>query len=392
MKPYDECPQPIHKPVKGPQPVAPPIYPSAVYECQSPAEANQLLGGEIEGFVYSRDGHPNAKWLEEKCNKLHHADSGLITGSGMAALSVIALAHLKSDDHIIVSKHLYGRTITLLSSEMERLKVRYSLIDTNDLEAATAACTEKTKLIIVETISNPLLHVSSIQKLATIAHQNNALLVVDNSFAGPIVCRPLELGADIVMESITKIMSGHSDVMLGYVGGTIAACERIQHVSTVYGFTPSPFDCWIALRGISTLAIRTEKTSANALQLAKKLESHSAIDRVCYPGLESSRYYLLASEQFKERRFGSIVTFRIKAGPETADRFIEAAKNIPFSPSLGDVTSTLSHPDSTSHRLIPLEEKQKLGIDAGTIRLSVGIEDEQTIEKWLFEAISIATK
>lgn len=377
-RPDDLCPQPDRVPPGATEPLIPPIYPAAVYRCDDPDQANALLAGEQPGYVYRRDGHPNEQILAEKCRALHRADAAAICGSGMSALAAIFLAQLSAGDHVVLSDALYGRSIQLFSVEARRLGIGATVVDACDLAAIRAAMSAKTRLVLVETISNPLLRVADLAAIAEIAHSAGARLLVDNTFASPVVCRPLEFGADWVMESLTKIINGHSDVLLGLLCGTRAAWDRLETVISCWGLNSNPFDCWLASRGVGTMALRVERSNDNALAAAEFLSRELPAGAVLYPGLAQHPDHALAERQFLGR-FGSIVTFTLPGGSAAAARFIKGAANIPFSPSLGDLSTTLSHPESTSHRSLSVAERKRLGIDGGTIRLSVGIESPEFV-------------
>ena len=386
----DLCPRPDRLPRLTTEPLVPPIYPAAVYRCENPQQAAELLAGDCFGYVYSRDGHPNADLLAEKCRQLHEAERAAISGTGMGALALALLALLQQGDHVIVSQHLYGRSLQLFTGEWARLGVPSSVVDTCNLAATQAAFTPRSKLLIVETITNPLLRVSDIAALAQIAHQNRARLLVDNTLAGPLVCRPLQLGADLVMESLTKGINGHSDVNLGLLCGRAADWDRVPLVLSAWGLASSPFDCWLAARGLGTLALRAQKSDTNALAVAQFLAGQAQIKEVLYPGLPQHADHQLAQRQFGSR-FGSLVTFTLRGGTAAADRFIRSCVQIPFCPSLGDLSTTLSHPESTSHRGLTAAERAALGIEGGTIRLSVGIESPAVIEAALGAGFAAAT-
>jgi cystathionine beta-lyase/cystathionine gamma-synthase len=242
-------------------------------------------------------------------------------------------------------------------------------------------------LLIVETITNPLLRVSDLAALADMAHANGARLLVDNTFAGPIVCRPMELGADLVMESLTKSINGHSDVNLGLLCGRADCWERVPLVLSAWGLASGPFDCWLAARGLGTLALRAQRADANALAAAQHIRKQPQVESVHYPGLPEHADHALARRQFGGR-FGSMVTFTLRGGTPAAEQFIRAAEQIPFCPSLGDLSTTLSHPESTSHRGMTAEARAALGIFGGTIRLSVGIESAEAIQAALSQGFA----
>jgi cystathionine beta-lyase/cystathionine gamma-synthase len=279
----------------------------------------------------------------------------------------------------------------LLAGEATRLGMRCTAVDTCDLKATAAAVEKQTKLLVVETISNPTLRVADIRGLAKIANAAGAKLLVDNTFASPVICRPLELGADLVLESITKIMNGHSDVLLGLLCGSNAVWERVYSASSAWGFIASPFECWLAERGIGTLHLRIERACSNAMAAAKFLSEQKAVSDVYYPGLASHPEHALSVQQFGNQ-FGSIVTFTLgrsasDGGTAAAVKFIKAAKRIPFCPSLGELCTTLSHPASTSHRLMTPQDRAALDIHGGSIRLSVGTESEEFVIEALKEGL-----
>jgi len=246
----DLCPRPERLPLPSTESHSPPICLSSVYECRDPEHADALLSGRQQGYVYLRDGHPNADLLADKCRELHGTERAAIAGSGMAAMALLLLSQLEAGDHLLVSDQLYGRTATLLVDEAARYGIASTVVDPYDLDAVRAAMSPKSRLIVVETISNPLLRVADLAALAELAHRGGAALVADNTLAGPAVCRPRELGVDWVIESITKSMNGHSDVVLGLLCGPADRWERVPGVLSTWGLASAPFDCWLALRGL----------------------------------------------------------------------------------------------------------------------------------------------
>jgi cystathionine beta-lyase/cystathionine gamma-synthase len=385
-RPDDLCARPEFVDPGVTRPITPPIYLAAVYQCDDPTQAESMLAGEQHGYVYSRDKHPNADVLAEKCRALHGADHAMICGSGMSAITAGALALVAAGEHVVVSDQIYGRTLQLFLQELARYGVATTMVDTCDLSAVRAAMRPNTKLMVVETITNPLLRVGDIASLADICRQSKTVLMVDNTFAGPTICRPLELGADLVVESLTKIMNGHSDVLLGMICGKTAVWPRVPTVSTIWGFSASPFDCWLAARGLGTLALRIERASTNAQTAAEFLAGRPEVEKVFYPGLASHPDHALAKRLFGDR-FSHMVTFQLRGGRASAESFIHRAKQIPFCPSLGDLSTTLSHPESTSHRTMTAERRAALGITGGTIRLSVGIESPAAVVEALAEGL-----
>ena len=306
----------------------------------------------------------------------------------MAALALALVSELCRGDHVVVSHQLYGRSFALFTSEAERMGIESTQVNIEDLAAVRRAMTDKTRLLIAETIANPMLHVADLTALAEIAHNRGARLLVDNTFASPVLCRPMVFGADLVVESITKIMNGHSDVILGCLCGTAAAWDRVGVAATTWGLFASPIECWLAMRGMATLTLRMQQASTTALLLAEQLVEHPALTEVRYPGLSDSASHQIAVRQFStgsgDIGFGNMVTIELTGGIEAAEQFICAvAPEIPFCPSLGELTTTLSHPDSTSHQDLSPAVRRELGITGGTIRLSIGIESPATISKIL---------
>lgn len=385
--PDDICPRPDVMPPQPTQPLAPPLYTSAVYRCQDIEQAEALMGGQTPGYIYVRDGNPNADLLAEKCRQLHGAERAAICASGMAALAAGVLSQVAAGDRVLVSNQLYGRTAILLIDECGRLGIESEVVDVCDLEQTRAALRAKTRLVVCETITNPLLRTPDLAALAEATHAAGALLMVDNTFAGPAVCRPLSLGADIVMESLTKTMGGHSDVCLGLLCGSERDWARVPTVLTTWGLASSPFDCWLAARGLSTMALRVRRANETALEAARFLAGQPRLQAIYYPGLPDHPDHAIAARQFGGQ-FGTVITFTLAGGRSAADAFIANARSIPFSPSLGDLSTTLSHPESTSHRGMAPEARARLGITAGTIRLSVGIESPESIIAALAEGLA----
>ncbi len=385
--PDDICPRHTEVPVQPTSPFSPPIYLASVWSAESTDEADSILAGRVSGYMYQRDGHPNADLFAAKCCELHRAQRAAVTSSGMAALVTAVLSQIESGDHVVVSKMLFGRSLMLLGQELTRLGISSTLVDTGDLAATAAAFEPRTKLLAVETISNPLLRVANIPRLAELAHSRGAKLLVDNTFATPVLCQPLTLGADLVFESVSKMMNGHSDVMLGLLCGGESVWERVPLVVSCWGLASSPFDCWLSLRGLSTLHLRVERACVNAMRAAEFLATQAAVEHVDYPGLANHCDHELATKLLGSR-YGSMVTIRLPGGRKAADAFMHAAKRIAFCPSFGEVATTLSHPETTSHRSLTPQERAALGIHGGTIRLSVGVESAEYVIDALAEGLA----
>lgn len=346
-----------------------------------------MLDGQESGYVYRRDGHPNADWLAEKLNELHRATGGIVTASGMSALALALVTLLKPGDSAWVSLHVYGKTLQLLYEQGRRWGIQTELFDPWDPQAIKRLAKHSVKLIVLETLSNPRLRVPDLATWAEAAHQSGALLLVDNTLASPVLCRPLEWGADLVVESLTKIINGHSDVVLGYLGWKIELAEDFVSQCATWGWTASPWDCWLALRGLHTLHLRVERAAQNALYVARWLALHAKVRSVDYPGLSHHPDHALA-QRLLGNQFGTLVTFHLWGGRTCARRFIDAVRHvIPFCPSLGELSTTLSHPESTSHRSMSGAQRAALGISGGTIRLSCGIESAEWIQHQLALAL-----
>ena len=377
------------------KPHAEPIFLASVYECESPAAADAMLGGQTLGYVYSRDGHPNAASLAEQCRVLHQAERAAVTNSGMSAMALALVTQCAAGDHVLLSNQLYGRSYALFGGEAARLGIASTIVDTTDLATVRAAWRPNTKLLIVETITNPLLRVNDLAALASLAHELGGLLLVDNTLAGPSNCLPLRWGADLVVESLTKIMNGHSDVLLGLLCGPARLWERVPATLSTWGWTAPPFESWLASRGLATLSLRWQQAADNALAVAAWLTKQQGIDAVHFPGLAAHRDHALAQRQFAaarnatgQVRCGTLVTFTLAGGWDAATRFIAAVREtIPFCPSLGELHTTLSHPASTSHRALTPAQRSELGIEDGTIRLSVGIESVEQIQRNLLAGL-----
>ena len=374
--PATTCARPPEPRPSASRPVSPPIVLSSVHEVADLAQVDAIYEARESGFIYARDAHPNAAQLAAKVAAIEGAEAGLVCGSGMAAEAALFLSHLDAGDHVALSAGLYGRTVGLVGRELARFGVEHSTFDASRPETLKGAIQRKTRLAFVESISNPLMRVADIAGLAEIAQAAGIPLAVDHTFA-PLLSRPIALGADLVVHSATKLIGGHSDVTLGLVVGRKPVIDRLANLASTFGLTGNPFDSWLALRGLSTLALRVRQTSINALELARRLERHPAVASVLYPGLASHPDHALAARIFADG-FGAMMSLDLGTR-DRADAFIRSLKHIPYAPSLGDVSTTLSHPTTTSHRFQSPEEWARQGITPGLIRLSVGIEDVEDV-------------
>jgi cystathionine gamma-synthase len=356
------------------KPVAPPLYTSSVYSLPDLDALDRIVNREEPGFFYARDDHPNARGLAAKLAACEGGEWAVVCGSGMAAISAIFAATLSGGSRVVASNRLYGRTTQLLTQDLSRFGVKSEFVDTGDLRAVARALETPAQLLFAETVSNPLLTVADVDALAREAHARDCLLVVDNTFATPTLCRPLERGADLVMESLTKMIGGHSDVTLGLVSGRGPLAAEVTRAVSVWGFASNPFDCWLTERGVATLDLRMRAACANAARLADWLPEQRGVRRVIYPGRPEHPDHALA-ERLLGGAFGNMLCFELAGGRDAVNRFMRRAPGVPFSPSLGDTQTTCSYPAGTSHRYVPVEEKERMGITEGLIRLSVGVEE-----------------
>jgi len=360
-------------------PLVPPIVPSAVFVAADADQMNDVYEGREQGFTYAREGSPNADLLAAKIAALEGAESGFITSSGMSAVAATVLGLLKAGDHIVAGNQLYGRTLRLMSQELPRLGFVTDLVDATNIAAVEHAIRPNTRLLLVEVVSNPLLRIPDIAALAAVARARGVLLVVDNTFPTPLAFRPLSVGAHIVFHSITKMLAGHSDVTLGTVCGSRDVMTPIRDAIVTWGLNGSPFDCWLAERGMNTLELRVARSVANASALADFFAGQPMVRRVFYPGRSDHPDHAVARRLFGDR-FGNMVTFELDGGRDTVNRFMHALRSIPFAPTLGDVSTIISHPGVTSHRGLTAEGREALGIREGTIRVSVGVEPFSLLE------------
>ena len=382
-------------------PLVPPLYQSSVYCLPDLDALDRVMNGEETGYIYARDSHPNAHRLARRLADMEEAGWAVVCGSGMGAVSAAILAHAQQGDRILASNRLYGRTTQLLTQELTRFGLTTTLVDTTDLaQVEEALRAGATRLLLVETLSNPLLRLADVPALASLAHAHKCFLLVDNTFATPGLCRPLEMGADLVLESLTKLIGGHSDVTLGVLCGGRALpltrlpsgerrnkegeasdqAAQVAQVVSIWGLAPPPFDCWLAERSLDTLPLRLKAACDNALALADWLERQPSVRQVIYPGRPDHPDHEMACRLFAtawagRELFGTMLCFELAGGRDGVNRFMRLAPGIPFSPSLGHTTTTCSHPASTSHRYVSPAERKRQGIGDGLVRLSVGIED-----------------
>ncbi|MDE4190103.1 trans-sulfuration enzyme family protein [Phaeobacter gallaeciensis] len=371
-------------------PVVTPLSPSVVYASETPDALDDQYEGRVHGYTYSREGHPNADVVAKRLDAMEGMSGGVVTGSGMAAVSAVLLGLTKTGDHVIGGNQLYGRSLRLMKEDLPRLGIETSLADPADIAAVRAAIRPETKMILVETVSNPTLAVADIDGLSALCKETGILLVVDNTFTTPRGFQPFDHGADIVIHSITKLLAGHSDVMLGYVVARDPALnERLSVFSVTTGMTPSPFDCWLAERGMLSFELRFERSQATAAALADHLAGMPGVRRVIYPTRKDHPDHDRAMDLLKGQGC-NMVSFELEGGRAAANAFTRAAEGLNFAPTLGDVGTTLSHPASSSHRALTPEERAGLGLSEGFFRVSVGLEDPAALLAVFSEAVAAA--
>ncbi|GAB4301282.1 MAG: O-succinylhomoserine sulfhydrylase [Thiohalomonadaceae bacterium] len=365
-----------------------PIFPTSSFRFDSAAQAAARFGGTEAGNIYSRFTNPTVRAFEQRLAALEGGERCVATSSGMAAILSTCMGLLKSGDHIVSSRAIFGSTVVLFDNFMGRFGVQTSYVPLTDLAAWEAAIRPNTRLLFVETPSNPLTEVADIRALADIAHRHGCLLAVDNCFCTPALQRPLELGADIVIHSATKYIDGQGRCLGGAVVGSEALVGK-----EVFGFlrtagpSMSPFNAWVFLKGLETLKLRMQAHSAKAMALAHWLEQQPQVTRVYYPGLASHPQHELASRQ--QKGYGGIVAFEVKGGREQAWAVIDATRMLSITANLGDAKSTITHPATTTHGRLSPEQKSEAGIGEGLIRISVGLEEVDDIQADLARGLAL---
>jgi O-succinylhomoserine sulfhydrylase len=354
------------------------LYLTSSFVFDSAAQAAARFAGEEEGMVYARFSNPTVAMMQDRLAALEGAEACIATASGMSAILSMAMALLKAGDHVVASRAIFGASQQLFGNVLSRFGIETSFVSTTHAEAFRAVLRSNTKLIFIETPSNPLTEIFDIAALAEVAHDHGALLVVDNCFCTPILQRPLALGADLVVHSATKYLDGQGRVLGGAVCGRRELTEEVFKFLRTAGPAISPFNAWVILKGLETLQIRMRAQSENALELARRLEANPAVARVFYPGLPSHPQYALARRQ--QAGAGAIVSFEVKGGRAEAWRVIDACRLLSITANLGDVKTTITHPASTTHGRISADARALAGIGEGLLRLAVGLESVDDIE------------
>ncbi|WP_415885050.1 O-succinylhomoserine sulfhydrylase [Neptuniibacter sp. QD37_6] len=355
-----------------------PIYPTSSYVFSSAREAAARFGGEEEGNIYSRFTNPTVQFFEERIAALEGGERAVATASGMAAILSTCLSLMQNGDHVVCSRSVFGSTVSLFDKYLTRTGIKVSYVDPTNLDSWESAITEDTKMLFLETPSNPLSELTDVVAVAEIAHKYDALLVVDNCFCTPMLQQPLKQGADIIIHSATKYLDGQGRC----VGGVVVGSDK--HMEEVFGFIRtggaclSPFNAWVFLKGLETLKLRMDAHCTNAMEMAKWLEEQDGIDRVFYSGLPSHPQHELAKKQ--QKGFGGVLSFEVKGGKDAAWRFIDATKMVSITGNLGDVKTTITHPSTTTHGRMTPEARAEAGIKDNLVRLSVGIESIEDLK------------
>lgn len=354
------------------------IFATSSFVFETAAQAAARFAGDEPGNIYSRFTNPTTQAFERRLALMEGGEACVATASGMAAIMSLCVALLKAGDHIVCSRSVFGTTTTLFDKYLPRFGIDTRFVDMNDMQEWQRAIHPNTRLLFLETPSNPLIEVADIRALADLAHENDCLLVVDNCFCTPVLQRPLDFGADLVVHSATKYLDGQGRIVGGaVVGPRQLVAEEIFAVLRTTGPSLSPFNAWVALKGLETLSLRMQAHSQQAMQLADFLLQQPGVEQVYYPGLESHPQHQLACTQ--QQGFGGAVSFVLKGGREHAWRVIDATRMLSITANLGDVKTTITHPATTTHGRVSDELKRQVGITEGLVRVAVGLENIEDI-------------
>lgn len=364
-----------------------PIFATSSFVFRNAAEAAARFKGDQPGNIYSRFTNPTVRVFEERLAALEGGERCVATSSGMSAILSTCMGLLKSGDHIVSSRSIFGTSVVLFNNVLTKFGVTVTFVDLTDYAAWEAAIRPETRLLFLETPSNPLMEVADIKRLAGIAHSRNCLLVVDNCFCTPVLQLPLRLGADIVIHSATKYLDGQGRCVGGAVIGEHKCLEDIFAFLRTAGPTMSAFNAWVFLKGMETLPVRMKAHCENAGQIAAWLEQQPQVDKVYYPGLKSHAQHALAGRQ--QSGFGGIVSFVVRGGQQAAWRLIDSTRLFSITANLGDTRSTITHPATTTHHRLTDEQRAAAGVSPGLIRLSVGLEDVADLQTDLAEGFAL---
>ncbi len=358
---------------------------SFVYE-NSQVAADRFANAET-GFIYSRFTNPSVSMFQERLAALEGAQACIATASGMAAIFALSLTVLKAGDHIICSRAVFGSTIQMFSNILSKFEITTTYVDPTSVEEFSVAMRPNTRMVYIESPSNPLTEIADISAISSICKAANALFVVDNCFCTPVLQKPLLLGADVIIHSATKFLDGQGRVLGGAVLGSKELISKIFGFNRITGPTLSAFNAWVLLKGLETLSLRVEKQSDNALEIASWLETCEMVERVYHPQLPSHPQHALAMRQ--QSKGGAIVSFVVKGGRENAWKVIDSTKLCSITANLGDTRTTITHPATTTHGRMPVADREKVGLVEGLIRLSIGLEHVSDLKNDLLRGLSL---
>ena len=365
----------------------PPVYLNATYTFDSIAEGQQRFAGETAGYVYARVGNPTQTVLEKRLATLEGGEAAVAVASGIGAITALLWTFIKSGDEIIADKTLYGCTFAFMEHGLSRFGIKVNFVDLTEADALAAAMTLKTRFVFFETPTNPNMRIINIQEVTELARAHGARVIVDNTYGTPYLQRPLECGADFVVHSMTKYLSGHGDLIAGAIIGSADDMKSVRSVGLkdMTGAVLSAFDSFLILRGIKTLELRMERHCESALTLARQIEAHPNVKKVFYPGLPSHPQHTLASQQMKA--FGGMIALELNGGYESGVRFMDAVQLAQRAVSLGDAETLVQHPASMTHNNYTDEERQAHGISRGLARISVGLENVEDLSADILRAL-----
>lgn len=358
--------------------VAPPLFQTSTFAFENAAQGAARFAGEEEGYIYTRMGNPTIARLEEAIATVEGGAGAIATGSGMACVCNLVFSLMNAGDHLVGTSSVYGPSRMVIERDWKRFGVESSFVDTSNIDEIKAAIRPNTTVIFVETPANPTIVLTDISAAAQVAHEAGALLVVDNTFASPVLQRPLELGADVVFHSMTKFINGHTDVVGGMiVTSTKEIFSRIKPVANFMGACMDPHQAWLALRGFKTLEMRVQACQRGAIEVARYLEAHPKVEWVRYPGLESHPQFELAKRQMDGP--GALISFEVKGGIDAGTTLLDNVDLMTLAVSLGGIETLIQHPSSMTHATMPRDSRIAAGISDGLVRVSVGCENHEDI-------------
>ncbi|MCD6090155.1 MAG: PLP-dependent transferase [Bacteroidales bacterium] len=364
-----------------------PIYQTSTFSFKNADHGAACFAGESEGYIYTRLGNPNIDELEKTVAELENGFGGIATSSGMAAVNIVYLGLLAAGDHMVSHNAVYGPTRSIMETLYSKFKVESTYVDTTNVDNVIKAIRPNTKVLYIETPANPTIGITDLKAMAKIAKEHNLKLVVDNTFCSPYLQKPLDLGADIVLHSMTKFINGHADIVAGIVvTKTEEDYKNIKGVMMNVGCNMDPHQAWLTRRGLKTLAIRIDRAQENAIKVADYLENHSKVEWVRYPGLKSHPQYELGLEQMKGP--GSLISFEVKGGVKSGKIVMDSVKMALLAVSLGGIETLIQHPASMTHSKLSDEKQLEGGITKGLVRLAIGIEDVEDIIADLDQALA----